>query len=495
MGFAAVNHCRRLTFDVGSVRWVRRCVAVNLLTPFLLVLFIPFRDGVDVDSLRLDACHDFITAIKSSAQQSLQHNFFLSYMFAGLLDEDHLKDSFCNQDSSTWGITFVDYLAKDGNFAIEEKCPSRQISVRRLTASQMDQREVMDLASCTANCDLSHCNGSCPLFLAPLSLLVAEHGEQEVARDEFAMVSGNAACNTCFEETLRLGCIQTCADQRRLAAVKICITEKELNDTRMLADVLAHVSLEKVLLGLVFALRSLFFLIPLALAIVTGILRGGSNAHNVLTQSRFPGFISLTVSTVTLAFLVVLMAFLQNLMGNVYTGVCIMLVVINYVIGTKFWRVIPASEQALCILKSKVLRWALRILMIVFLVLGILENSVTKEAVDVIRSDLLENHVDSFIARVILQVADIFLWNASAFLLAYFGQSFIISVFFADGFVALTYYFQSSEAQQSDEVRAELWEQIECLRKVLDPESESIPRLQLARDRGHKLFASSFFCN
>jgi len=407
-----------------------------------------------------------------------------------------LRANFCDKDASTWGVTFLEYIsAEDGNFVIEEECPSRQIPARRLTASQMDQSEVMDLASCTANCDLSHCSGSCPLFLAPLSLLVAEHGEEEVARDEFAMVSGSAACNTCFEETLRLGCIQRCAAHRRLEGFKICITGQEFRDVKMLADVVSHITLEKVLLGLLFALKSLIFLIPLALAIVTGILRGGSNAHNVLTQSRFPGFISLAVSTVTLPFSVVLLAFLQNFMGNEYTGVSVILFVMNYVIGTKFWLVIPASEQLLCIFKSTLFRWALRILMIAFLLVGVLANGVAREATSIIISDYVERQHDSFILRVVLQVADIFLWNAFAFVLVYFGQSFILSVFFADGFVALTYYFQRSEAQQSDEVREELWEQIECLRKVLDPEqTESIPRLQQARDRRSEYPVTSFFC-
>mmetsp|Transcript_16815 Transcript_16815/g.29549 ORF Transcript_16815/g.29549 Transcript_16815/m.29549 type:complete len:644 (+) Transcript_16815:135-2066(+) len=479
LAFVSVNHCAHLTFDLSSVKWVRRSIFLNLFVPFMLVLFIPFRDGLNIHDFRLTTCQDFIVELKTQAREKVQHDWMLSYMFDSFVDESLLRTSFCQKHPDTWGESFIDYLSTDGKFTIQETCPSREITARRLT-SHMESEEVVRLASCTAGCDLSSCSGSCPLFLAPLSLLVAEHGEDEVARDDFAMVTGNAtACRSCFQETIRLGCIQTCVEFRRLATSKICLTIQELDDLKLLAKVVSEITLEKAVLGLIFGLRSLFFLIPLALAIVTGVLRGGSNAHAVLTQSNFPGFISLTVSTVILPFIIVLMAFVQNLVGNPYTGAFVMLFVINYILGTKFWQVIPTPKILLCIVQSSLIRWVLRALMAGLLIWGIFSNSFATTVINIVVADYSTRESDSLVFRVLFAAGGFIFWNLASFILVYFGQSFILSVFFADSFITLTYHFQSIEAHQSDEEREELWEQVECLRKVLDPEkTDSVPRLR-----------------
>ncbi|CAE8648853.1 unnamed protein product [Polarella glacialis] len=443
-------------------------------------------------------CLDFVESIKASSEHMLDGEILAQSLFKSAINVDDMKLKMCFSEPSQWGERLIKYIVVSDHFSIQDNCEERTVTdtgaedgpavtdstvataPRILMDASGSTASAEDLLGCAAGCEMAaSCKGSCPMFLAPLGMLVTLHGQDAVAKDDFAMLGASASsCSSCFTETLELNCIQRCFSTRRLSQKKrVCVTRNELQDLELFANLGSQISLEKTFLGVFFGLKSFSVLLPLALSIVTGIMQGGKNAHSVLPQSRFPAFISLTVSTTNLPFMLVILAFLQNVAGDILTGISIAFFVVNYTLSTKFWNALPVSTSMRSVLDDGKFRWVVRVLMITFLVAGVVMHSATWHCTRLL-IQFIRDAKFSIITRAILSLRSYFAWSLVSFILVYFGQALILGVFFADTFVALTYHFQRYEAQQDEATRVALWEEIECLRKVLEPSNtNSTPRL------------------
>ncbi|CAE8609732.1 unnamed protein product [Polarella glacialis] len=513
LALLALGYWGGVRFDLQSVIRVRWCVCLNVVLPFFLVLFIPFRQGLQVLDFRKEMCLDLVESIKDDTQQFLDGEFLLQSLFRHAIQFDSLQRKVCYSKPAEWGESVLNYIVVSDHFSIQDQCHQRTVTrtgvqhgpavtaQRILMESSGSIASAEDLVGCASRCEMAaSCKGSCPKFLAPLGMMVSIHGQDAVAKDDFAMLGpSTSSCSSCFTETLELDCIQKCFSSRRLAdRSRVCVTRSEIEDLQLIANLGPVVSLERIFLGVFFGLKSFVVLLPLALAIITGIMQGGNNAHSFLPQSRFPAFISLTVSTTNLPFVLVVLAFLQNVAGDTLTGISIAFFVMNYIMSTKFWRSLPVSTSMRTFLDEPSVIWVVRILMIAFLAAGILLHSATWHCTRLIIR-FIQTAEFSVVTKVILSLRSFLAWSVLNFILVYFGQAMILGVFFADTFVALTYHFQQYEAKQDEATRVALWEEVECLRTVLESnDPHSTPRLTVFEALGLGGFGrnplSWFFC-
>eukprot|EP00931_Biecheleriopsis_adriatica_P060398 TRINITY_DN36272_c0_g1_i1.p1 TRINITY_DN36272_c0_g1~~TRINITY_DN36272_c0_g1_i1.p1 ORF type:complete len:560 (+),score=94.83 TRINITY_DN36272_c0_g1_i1:100-1779(+) len=407
-------------FDLRSIDSIRWSVGLNVGVPLVLAVFIPFRGGVDVVSFRKEMCQDVILHLKENTGHFPLGNVLLSNVLHGTTAESQMR--VCSSEPWDWGQRLVDFVAHSSRFTIQEEC---------------DAARDADVMGCLS--------GVQDDLTSKLNCLTDRSG-----------LGGR-----------RLG----------LPGGPMCIRTQELKDLELLADIISQVTAEKLVLGIMFGMKSLVLLLPVALAISTGIMHGGQCAQAVMPQTHFPGFVSLTVSLINLPCILVVLAFLQNVCGNFVTAIGIALFVLDYVINTKFWKTVPVSQSKQGLLESLPFQWCVRLLTMVFLIGGILLNTSLGNVIYILATYTMKNKA-SVLARIIISLRDVVGWSLLSFVLVYYGLALLLGVFFADAFVQLTYHFQSFAAQQDDEARAELWTEVECLRHILDPwNAQALPQL------------------
>merc|ERR1712224_1117967 len=97
----------------------------------------------------------------------------------------------------------------------------------------------------------------------------------------------------------------------QIAVKAVCLTEVQVEEVELFLNVASQTVVERVLVGLVVALKSLAFLLPLYLSILLGISTGRNIA--VLPDHVFPGMIGLFICGVSIPSTTLAVAFLQNM--------------------------------------------------------------------------------------------------------------------------------------------------------------------------------------
>eukprot|EP00930_Biecheleria_cincta_P096671 TRINITY_DN88492_c0_g1_i1.p1 TRINITY_DN88492_c0_g1~~TRINITY_DN88492_c0_g1_i1.p1 ORF type:complete len:565 (-),score=59.89 TRINITY_DN88492_c0_g1_i1:401-1966(-) len=409
------------SFDMRSISLLRRCVMLNVGVPLVLSVFLPYREGIDVVGFRRNLCEDVILHIQDHPGGLLFGNMILS----NVLDGGNSTDV-CSSPPWDWGQRLVDFVTHSSRFTVQENC---------------DTKRDADVLGCL------------------------DVGAQ----------AGMKTRIECLKDRTGLG--------RRLGlpGQPTCIRTSELKDLELLADVASQVTAEKMILGVMFGIKSLAVLLPVALAISTGIIHGGQCAMVVLPQSLFPGFVSLTVSMINLPCILVILAFLQSFGGNVFTAFGIAFFVVDYAISTRFWKTVPIAGSTQALLEKTCFQWGVRLVTLSLLLGGMLLHTCLGSVIRLVAVHLMR-YPTSPIARVIISLRDVVGWSILSALLVYYGLALLLGVCFADAFVQLTYHLQSVAASQGDESREELWNELECLRQLVDPDNKQVvPRLMQAQ--------------
>lgn len=409
------------SFDLRSIKSLRGCIMLSVGVPLVLSVFVPYREGIDVVGFRREVCKDVILHVQDNSGGFLLGNMMLSNMLHGGISTD-----VCSSPPWDWGQRLVDFVAHSSRFTVQDDC---------------DMKRDADVMGCL------------------------DTGGQ----------AGLKSRLECLKDRTGLG--------RRLGlpGQPICIRPSELKDLELLADVASQVTAEKLVLGVMFGMKSLAMLLPVALAISTGIMHGGQCAMAVLPQSHFPGLVSLTVSMINLPCMLVILAFLQSIGGNLFTAFGIAFFVVDYAINTRFWKIVPIAGSMQVLLEKNWFQWCVRLVTLSLLVGGILVNTCLGNVIRIVAVHLMR-HPTSLLARIIISLRDVVGWSILSVILVYYGLALLLGVFFADAFVLLTYHLQSVAASQDDEARDELWKELECLRQTVDPgNNKAMPRLMQAQ--------------
>lgn len=454
---------------VASLTWqtlarsapaVRGSFLCSYLPPFLLLLLIPFRSGVNFEGIQRQVCDDIVSGAVNttgSAQAVAQWPAPGDGSFARLLKERgeiRLPSDFCNGDPRRWGTVVTESINASG--------------LLRDTGGSCPQ---VDIGGADGECPeaCSNCTGICRPHLLPLTMVASAIGE---SLDDVDGALGGlwSQCFHCVQRSQGLQCLQRCpAVSRQLLQQSmqkrgipdpnnICVDPGKLNDFELLVRLGMQRSYWEALLGSLFAVLSLAQLMPLALSLLMGAAKGSGIAKSVVPYSRLPYIVSACAAVFTFPFALQLAIIVQTTIGDWLTLVGVLLLLAAIVLSMKPDKMQATSHSQLesrQFILSSISKLCIVASLIIF-------------AAAAYRSDLSKT---AFEFRVRcdkglcmtgdrLELArDQVLWNLFRALFTFLGKSMVSTVFFADSVVSLMHLFYDKES--NDPIN------VQCARAVL----------------------------
>jgi len=460
----------------------------SYLPPFLLLLCIPFRSGVDFEGIQQQFCLDVLnyTAVKTDAALSVSTastswpnigSGDLVTLLADTLNLD-LPEDICSQDPTTWGDTVAKYI-EDNGFLLDSSgtCPYVEARVTALevaasstgilsntvtssvsAAAMAVENENASLSDCPVAC--ANCTTSaCTPYLTQLAALSSMYSSTDLAN---AASSAMSSCLHCVSPNEGLRCMWTCKEVVEAASRQalsgslpsqssMCVDPDSLEDFAKLTGLAMQTSYWQTMLGGVYALISLGSLLPLALSLMFGAVKGSGIAKSVIPYSRLPAVVSGSAAVFTFPFLVQIAVLVQTTIGNGWTLAGILCILASLLVSINPRMMVATGGHEEVHQLAERLATISKVLIIagvVFFAIALISSDLAQQAYDVACEDnLCITNADLDALR-----STIF-WMGVRMVAGFLGKSLISTVFFADQVTSLMYYFHHYESTDKVEVQ------------------------------------------
>lgn len=452
---------------VSSNSWLRVSFACSFLPPFMVLLIVPYRDSVDVKSIMKQMCFETsanLTQRNFTTLQQRMRNMVLrsavkvadDFRFAFDIDCDHLEPS-------EWVPVVLHRIEKEGLLEREDgTCPHAERAAdfnayRAFPATNWSKEH------CPVQC--LNCTQACLQWLVPLGTLAGLYGSNAVSTlishtmREFDTVQH---CVHCFSEERGLRCAWRCEGIRLALSLRsllkegtaswtaTCVSHAWVNELRLWGDVLAHPGYWHMVLGAAYAVRSLRWLMPLAMSVMMGASYGCRIAKSTIPFSRIPALLNFAAVVFSLPFVFQVAVVIQNVFGGAFTLFGILFTLIFVVASLRPSRLKAESHDDLKEARSRCDR-----VMYTSLVAALLcfASSLLTDNLTLAWFRLL--HAKGLLPNILelhrMRKED--MWALLRLALTLLGTSRVSAVFFADEAVTLMHHFHEGEARDSADVK------------------------------------------
>mmetsp|Transcript_36984 Transcript_36984/g.74530 ORF Transcript_36984/g.74530 Transcript_36984/m.74530 type:complete len:653 (+) Transcript_36984:101-2059(+) len=461
----ALWHWRRFA---ASNAWLRVSFACSFLPPFLVLLLVPYRDSVDVKAIMRQICLETSTTLSKRNFTSIQERMRDTMLRSALSAADDFRYAFdidCDRlDAAEWVPVLVDRIKQEGLLERHDgTCPHAQ-RAKKFDAYKAFPQTEWSAEHCPTQC--LNCTQSCLEWLVPLGTLAGLYGTgslSHIVSHTMRKMDVVQHCVHCFSEEKGLRCAWRCEGIRLALSLRsllkegsaalapTCVSKQWIDEMQLWGNVLAHPSYWHMLLGTAYAVRSLRWLMPLALSVMIGASYGCRIAKSTIPFSRIPALLNFAAIVFSLPFVFQIAVVVQNIFGGAFTLFGILFTLIFIVASLRPGRLRAETVDDLKEQRSqcdRVMYSALLAAVLCFAA-SMLTDSLALAWFRLLDAkgllpNLLELHH--------MRKED--WWSLLRLVVTLLGTSRVSAVFFADEAVTLMYYFHEGEAMDSADVKS-----------------------------------------
>jgi len=453
---------------VASNAWVRVSFACSFVPPFMVLLLVPYRDSVDVKAIMREICLETSTTLSkrnfTTIQERVQHMMMKSVLSAGDdfrfafdIDCDHL-------DAAEWVPVLVDRIKKEGLLEqADGSCPHSEQAAKFDAYKAFPQTD-WSREHCPAQC--ANCTQACLDWLVPLGTLAGLYGAgalSHLVSHTMRKIDVVQHCVHCFSEQTGLRCAWRCEGIRLALSLRslvkrgtaawapTCVSQDWIREMQLWGSVLAHPSYWHMLLGTAYAIRSMRWLMPLAMSVMIGASYGCRVAKSTIPFSRIPALLNFAAIVFSLPFVFQVAVVVQNVFGGAFTLFGLLFTLVFIVASLRPGRLRAETVDDLKEQRSqcdRVMYSALCAALVCF-GLAMFTDSLALAWFRLLHAKgLMPNPLDLHRMRR----ED--WWSLLRLAVTLLGTSRLSAVFFADEAVALMHQFHEGEALDSADVKS-----------------------------------------
>lgn len=480
----------------SSMHAIRCSFLSSYIPQFMLLLCIPFREGLDYVGIQKQYCHDVMYGVEEDSNtgkwpavnpDGLGERLTQSYNISIPVD-------FCEGDPSEWGARITAMIEDSGHLEQDGTCPhitslhrhmktdmyfkmagkgEEKTGLSKRASAYAVNKEFAN-TDCPPACRI--CSEECSGQLQSLSVLLALYGSQALQdRSELA----HPECLKCLDPA-GLNCVQKCPEVADVLLAKLpvgsqlpkeghrlvqylpqCATESDLRNLVQALEVASWTSQFKLIVGAKYAFQGIATLLPSAFALMLGTWKAGFISKFVLPYSRIPGFALGASVLFTLPFVFQLCAVIQNAAGSVWSLLAFItllsLMLLHFPVKIKalglhgLMKPLSHEVTAMDIAKITKVKRFLGVLMLIFLLVYFATAEIFQSSADVMRQNGMSISEEQ--RNAMKRAALISTLKAIA---SFLGKSIISTVFFVDSCLHLTHHFHHGEMKDPADVQISL---------------------------------------
>ncbi|CAE8592502.1 unnamed protein product, partial [Polarella glacialis] len=349
----------------ASKKSARVSFAFTFLTPFLLLLCIPIRDGVDIMGIEQDFCQEVLNiAAQANSTMTGPQRASLAMLattvpFADAILSHHeiLPPGLCSLRPTDWGAQIVQALRAAGlEFQDDGRCPASDTQLEKMLqssslaaaaagANQSMQAYVKAIAGdCPAECSV--CTSVlCQQSILQLSALLTVYSRDALESDAPAGLSQAARnCGHCPACLTNRSCAFLAEDITRVAlsfapadrmsapnsggSQQGCLSPQVLESLELYSRLVLEPGLWRMLIGLLNALISQLQLIPMAISMMLGVGAGEVIAKSSLPTSRIPDVVGTYSALFICPYLLQVAVIVQGSIGGLFCLIVVLFVLL-----------------------------------------------------------------------------------------------------------------------------------------------------------------------
>lgn len=322
-------------FGVSNA-WLRASFGFSFLPPFMILLLVPYRDSVDVKEIMKEACMETSRVLSQRNFTTIQERMRDLMLKSALSVADDFRYAFdidCDRlDAAEWVPVVVERIKKEGLLQrADGSCPHAE-QAEAFDAFKAFPQTEWSKQHCPTEC--LNCTQACLDWLVPLGTLAGLYGSSSLSQmlgHTMRKLDVVQHCVHCFSEEEGLRCAWRCEGIRLALSLRsllkagtsewapTCVSEQWIHEMELWGTVIAHPSYWHMLLGTAYAIRSLRWLLPLAMSVMIGASYGCRVAKSTVPFSRIPALLNLAAVVFSLPFVFQVAVVIQNIFGGLLT--------------------------------------------------------------------------------------------------------------------------------------------------------------------------------